>query len=166
MTRGPLAELLERDHARLDALLTRADATPGAIDGAAFEAFRAGLLRHIAIEEKLLLPAARAARGGEPLDVAARLRADHALIAALLIPSPSAATIATLRRVLTEHNPLEEGEGGLYATCERLIGDRLDALLARIAAYPAVKVAPHLDEPRVHAHIERLVRARDDGAQG
>jgi hypothetical protein len=71
-----LRQVLERDHVRLDDLLTRADAAPPSIDREAYDAFRAGLLRHIAMEEKVLLPEARRLRGGEPLEVAKQLRAD------------------------------------------------------------------------------------------
>ena len=45
---GALARFLLDDHRRLEALLDRA-----ATDPAAYEAFREGLLRHIAMEEKV-----------------------------------------------------------------------------------------------------------------
>src|SRR5215471_7502084 len=73
MTRGPLYEFLQRDHARLDELLRRSDATP-AIDHSSYESFRGGLLRHIAMEEKVLLPEARRIRGGEPLALTKEVR--------------------------------------------------------------------------------------------
>jgi hypothetical protein len=55
---GPLFCFLANDHERLDGLLRRAMAA-GAIDRAAYAEFRAGLLRHISLEEKILLPAAQ-----------------------------------------------------------------------------------------------------------
>jgi 23S rRNA pseudouridine1911/1915/1917 synthase len=155
-----LQQFLERDHARLDALLRRADADPGKIDVEAYEAFRAGLLRHIAMEEKVLLPEARRLRGGEPLAVAKRLRADHAALASLLVPTPTHEIVATIRRVLTEHNPLEEGPGGAYDACQRLAGAELEALTARLRAVPEVALAPHVDDPQVREHIDRLLLAR------
>jgi hypothetical protein len=42
------------------------------------------------MEEKVLLPAAQKARGGEPLQIAAKLRLDHGALAALLVPTPTA----------------------------------------------------------------------------
>ena len=51
---GPIAGYLADDHARLDALLTR-----GTTDPAAYADFRRGLLRHIGMEEKILLPVAQ-----------------------------------------------------------------------------------------------------------
>jgi hypothetical protein len=146
---GPLYRFLADDHVRLDRLLRRAVADPKEIDHAAYAEFRAGLLKHIAMEEKILLPAAQAARGGEPLPIAAKLRLDHGAIAALLVPSPTPTIVAALRAILTAHNKIEEGPGGLYDVCERLAGDQVDALLARLRAAPEVPVAPYNDGSRV-----------------
>jgi len=159
MTRGRLGELLQADHARLEELLRRSDAAP-VIDGESYRVFRGGLLRHIAMEEKVLLPEARRRRGGEPLNVAKQLRADHAALAALLVPTPTPEIIATIRRVLVEHNPLEEGPGGVYDVCERLAGAELDALVVRVERTPEVPLAPHFDGPRAHASIQSLLKAR------
>ncbi len=150
---------LTEDHARLDALLGRADADPNAIDAAAFDAFRRGLLRHIAMEEKVLLPLARAAQGDQPLAIAKRLREDHGKIAKLLVPSPTHAGCAALRAVLAAHNALEEGAGALYATCDALAAGDVDTWLARLSAQPAVPPAPHYDGP---AHT---VRRRTAGGE-
>ena len=43
---------LADDHTRLGALLEKAWAKPGLIDREAYAEFRAGLLRHIGLEEK------------------------------------------------------------------------------------------------------------------
>lgn len=165
MTFGPLHTFLQRDHARLDELLRRSDAT-AAVDPQAFEMFRGGLLRHIAIEEKVLFPEARRLRGGEPLAIARELRADHAALAALMVPTPTHETIAQVRAVLAEHNPLEEEPGGLYEVCERLAGAELDQLLARAQAVPEVPLARHFDGPRAFELIARSLQARrrDRGA--
>jgi hemerythrin-like domain-containing protein len=155
---GPIAKLLEADHERLDALLARS--TAGAIDIAAYEQFRAGLLRHIAIEEKVLFRDLRA-RGGE--DVQRRLdqlHADHGALAALMVPTPTHELIETIRAVLVEHNPLEEGPDGLYAICDRDAGEDSDQVIARMHAIPAVRVSQHVDDERVHASIARLLDAR------
>ena len=64
---GKIHRFLADDHARLDRLLERAAANPKTVDPAAYAEFRAGLLRHIAMEEKILLPAAQRLRGGAPL---------------------------------------------------------------------------------------------------
>jgi hypothetical protein len=166
MMRGPLYQFLQQDHSRLDDLLRRADAVSNSIDLDAFALFRGGLLRHIAMEEKVLLPEARRIRNGEPLPLAKQLRADHAALAGLLVPTPTHEIIATIRKVLSEHNPLEEEPGGLYETCEGLAGAEADSLVARIRAMPAVALARHFDSPRTLAAIDKLLRARGSVGSG
>ncbi|BDG01243.1 hemerythrin domain-containing protein [Anaeromyxobacter oryzae] len=146
--RGPIAAYLAEDHARLEALLAAAAAPAGAVDRGSFDAFRAGLLRHIALEEKILLPAARAARGGEPLPDARRLRVEHGAIASLLVPSPTHELIRELLTILTPHDRLEEDPGGVYAQCEAALAGREDDVLLRLRAYPPVRVAAYYDGPR------------------
>lgn len=157
---GAIHTFLADDHARLDALLRRAVSDPGVIDRDAYEQFRAGLLRHIAMEEKVLLPEARRRRHGEALPIAKQLRADHAAFAALLVPTPTRAILTAIRELLDGHNPLEEGPAGVYETCDELAGAEADALLGRLRAVPEVPVAPHFDGPRVHEHIASLLKAR------
>lgn len=157
---GPVHDFLSQDHLRLDALLRRAIADPGIVDREPYEEFRAGLLRHIAMEEKVLFPAARRSQNDSALAVATQLRADHAALASLLVPTPTHEIIETIRSILDQHNPLEEDPGGLYEICEQLSGSDADGLLARLRAVAAVRVAAHVDGPRVHEHIARLLRAR------
>ncbi len=159
MPPGPLYEYLAQDHARLHALL-RASVTPaGAIDPAPYAGFRAGLVRHISIEERMLLPTARQLRGGEPLPIAEQLKRDHAALAALLVPPPTPQLVATIDALLARHNELEEGPGGVYEVCERLARDELEALTERLRAAPDVPLAPHVDSPLVRAHIAQLLEA-------
>lgn len=155
---GPLTAWFAADHARLDGFLRRSVADPRAFDRDAFETFRSGLLRHIALEEKFLLPRARKARGGEPLPVARRLRVDHGAIASLLVPTPDAQIVAELRSILEPHNAVEEGPGGLYETCDHLLAPEVDDVLERIRAYPDVKAAPHNDGPGTYRTAEEARR--------
>jgi len=160
MTSGPVHRFLAEDHVRLEALLLRSIAAAAAIDIDAYSEFRAGLLRHIAMEEKVLVPALRDPGGGEAPAFLARLRDDHAAIAALLVPPPSPAIVAALRDILAGHNPIEEGPGGLYDLSDQRAGAGAADLVDRLRDVPAVRVAAYRDEPRVHQHIERLLRER------
>jgi hypothetical protein len=146
------------DHRRLHALLERA-----AFDPQAYAEFRAGLLRHIGIEEKILVPAAREARGGEPLPAAAQLRLDHGALAALLVPSPTPAILHAIETILGAHNALEEAPDGVYATCERLAGTESDALLARLRGAPTPPLAANVDSALVRrASRQAVARAGYD----
>lgn len=150
---NPLSRFFADDHRRLETLLDRATAGSGPIDPALFEEFRAGLLRHIGMEEKVLLPAAQRSRGGTPLPVARQLRLDHGAIAALLVPTPTPAGVGRLRAILAVHDALEEGPDGPYETCDRLLAGESAALIEQLRAFPAVRTAPHNDGPLVERHI-------------
>ena len=153
----PVTDFLMEDHRRLEQLLQSAAAHADQVDPEAYSQFRAGLLRHIGMEEKILMPAAQRLRGGEPLLIASRLRLDHGALATLLIPTPTAAVIATIRGILEEHNILEEGPGGLYEICDRLAGSEAAQLLAKLQAAPEVTVLPHSDTPTVMNTIQRAL---------
>jgi hypothetical protein len=145
---GPIEQFMVADHAALDRLLANSERGDGSVDESTYTRFREGLLRHIAMEEKVLLPFARLRRGDAPLPVAAQLRRDHGEIAKLLVRSPSAGLLASLREILGRHNPLEEGSGGLYAACDALTsGDDTRLLLDRLLAQPSVPLAPYYDGP-------------------
>ncbi|HEY7322058.1 MAG TPA: hemerythrin domain-containing protein [Candidatus Binatia bacterium] len=154
---------LADDHKRLDDLLDRATADPENIDTAAYEQFRAGLLKHIGMEEKVLLPAARKRRGGEPLPVAAKLRLDHGALTALVVPPPTAKVVAAIQTILKLHNPLEEDPGGMYDQCEELLAAEADQILGQLQNFHEVKVLPHVNSPFVVEAARRaLVRAGYD----
>jgi hypothetical protein len=156
---GPIRRFLAHDHDRLDTLLRSAVRPSGEIDLASYEEFRAGLLRHIGIEEKILFPASRRARGGSPHPTVARLHRDHGALALLLVPTPTADIVGEIRSILERHNEIEEGPGGVYDDCDRLLGDELDAVLERLKRYPPVKLAPHFDGPEVPRRAEDALRA-------
>jgi hypothetical protein len=148
---------LEDDHRRLDELLAAAVAGDR-IEVAPYEELRAGLLRHIGMEERILLPAAKRLRGGDPLPEARLLRADHGALVAMLVPTPTPAIVERIGAVLALHNPIEEGTDGIYAACERLAAGEADALLAQLERAPPVPLAPHFDGPRAFEAIDRLLR--------
>jgi len=157
LSRGPLFRFLAKDHIRLAGLLQRAQAGPETIDYAPYGEFRAGLLKHVAIEEKILLPAARRLRDGQPLPVADKLRRDHGALAALLVPTPTAAILAKIHAILNDHNGVEEGPDGVYEVCERLLADEAESLVSEMRNLPDVKLAPHVDGPQVWESTRRAL---------
>jgi hypothetical protein len=145
-----VSEYLIADHMRLHELLERACSAP-VLERSAFDAFRAGLLRHIGIEEKLLFPAVRSALGGVPLASALELRVDHAAIASLLVPTPDLALARELAGLLARHDDVEECPEGVYEQCENILGEARSRALAREAHDTApVPVAVYHDGPNVH----------------
>jgi hypothetical protein len=151
-----ITDVLIADHQRLGTLLSRA------YDGdrVSYDEFRGGLLRHIGIEEKILLPALRAT-GYQP-PIAAQLHLDHSALVAMLVPTPSTVLLARIRTLLAEHDPLEEAAGGLYPLADELIGD-VDAVLVRIMQAPVPPMARHFDGTRAFEAIELLTTRAAEG---
>lgn len=156
---GPIRRYLAADHERLDALLEACVAPDGTVDEGPYEEFRAGLLRHIGVEEKILFPAARRASGGAPLAVLERLHRDHGALALLLVPTPTADLVAEIRSILEGHNAVEEGGGGVYERCDELPEAEVRSIVAQVTAYPPVKLAPHFDGPGAIRRAADALRA-------
>ena len=154
---GVLYQYLSGDHDRLDALLESAVARPGVIDMEPYSEFRKGLLRHISMEEKIVLPAIAKWQGGKKAAIAERLRLDHGAIVSLLVPPPSPSIILTLRSIFAVHNPIEEQEGGLYQLFETLAASDAARMLAELKAAPAVLVLPHNEQPDILEVTKRSV---------
>ena len=160
---GPIRHFLAADHERLDALLSSAVKPSGNVDLATYAEFRAGLLRHIGIEEKILFPASQRVNGGTPLPMVARLHLEHGALALLLVPTPTAGIVAEIRSILDGHNEREEGPGGVYDFCDRLLGTEMAAVLEELRTYPPVKLAPHFDGPGISRRAEDALRAVSQG---
>jgi hypothetical protein len=138
-----ITDYLVADHGRLHILLGLACAGE-TVDAAAFAAFRAGLLRHIAIEEKILFPAVQAAHGNEPLPRFRALHEAHSAIARLLVVRPDLDLCSELAYVLGRHDAQEEGRDGVYAECEHVLGPSASQDAARRArAYGEIRVAAY-----------------------
>jgi hypothetical protein len=75
------------------------------------------------------------------------------------MPTPTAAIIATMRGILADHNVLEEGPAGLYATCDEPARSEAEGLLASLRAAPEVKVMPHSDGPPVMNAVRRALES-------
>jgi hypothetical protein len=154
---GPLYQFFAEDHRRLERLLDEAVRSAPVYHMPSYGEFRAGLLKHVKMEENVLIPAAQKAAGGTPLAIASRLRLDHGALVALLVPPPSAIIVRALRAILEGHNRLEEDAGGLYDLCERLTGHQLDELMASLRRIPDVPVLPHKSEPFILEATKRAL---------
>lgn len=150
MSERTIIDYLVADHARLHGLLDRAMTLPH-LELEAYATFRCGLLRHIKIEEKVLFPAVREARGGRALDRAHELRIDHAALTSLLVSTPDLALCREILSLLSAHDAKEEGAGGIYEECKRWLNDdELVLLTQHAASLPEVRVARHFDGPNAY----------------
>jgi hypothetical protein len=160
---GPVYEYLAGDHDRLGVLLERALDRPERIDSADYTSFRAGLLRHIGLEERLLFPPARQIGDAETRATIRRLHQDHALFAAMLVPTPTVELLVQLRDRLAEHNVREERSGGIYEVAESIAGPSVEELASALRAGPEARVAPHYDTELARENIQVLLRALEMG---
>ncbi|MEB2310572.1 MAG: hemerythrin domain-containing protein [Sorangiineae bacterium] len=159
-----ITEYLYDEHQRLHALLEAADTEPVDLD--AYASFRAILLRHIGIEEKILFPAVKRALG-RPLEAAPILRIEHAALTSLMVSTPDRALIAEVRGLLHRHDEREEREGGIYAECDVVLGDESFALHEGARTQREVPVSKYYDGPEAYrtaaaalAAAERIAAAR------
>jgi hypothetical protein len=154
---GLLFRYLAEDHERLDSLLQKATAKPDVIDMESYAVFRKGLLRHIAMEEKIVLPVIAHLQGSKQATLSARLRLDHGALVALLVPPPDTSIVLTIHTILQRHNALEEQEGGLYQLFEQLAGPDTERLLEQLRTAPDVRVLPHNERPGILEATRRAV---------
>jgi len=128
--------VLHEGRLRPEALLGRTFRARGEIDPQAYAEFRVALLRRLAIEEQVLIPAATRLQGGRELPTRARLRLDHVALTALLVPPPSLIIMTAIRAILAAHDAREVGPGGLYDICAGLADADADSLLTTLRAMP------------------------------
>ncbi len=156
---GPIHQFLAADHSRLNDLLDRATRDSDNPGNDLYKTFRSGLLRHIGMEEHILMPELRKARSGASIPTVDKLRLDHSALAAVLVPPPSKGILAAIQAILSQHNPSEENPGGLYEACDQFLANNIDAVLERLrsAAYPRLR--PNSADPRAFK-AARLLLAR------
>ena len=138
-----LYHFFTEDHRRIEKLLDLATKNPDEIQMEYYQGFRAGLLTHIKMEEKILFPAAQKANGGVPLPIAAKLRLEHGALTALMVPPPTPSLIKVLRHVLDKHDIAEEEPGGMYDVCSALTQNQTTELIEQLAHISEVPVHPH-----------------------
>lgn len=152
---------LRDDHLRLDRYLRQACIEGPAVDHDTYAHVRRGLLRHIAMEEKVLFPFLKARFGDRIASQLERLRLEHSAIAGLLVPTPSPTLLDVLHELLRAHNAIEEGADGVYALTAQLSTAEVADLLARLEQVPDVRVQPYADKPPVFQRIRQALLRMD-----
>ncbi len=153
---GPISKFLMADHVRLGDLLRRSSKGPG-VDLEPFGKFREGLLRHIGMEEKILIPALLR-RPGAPVKLTGKLRADHGALANLFMPEPTLEILAAIRAILEPHNVLEEDPDGFYEACDSLLAGEADALIRKMRSEPEPPLKPYSKRPEALEAAKRAMK--------
>lgn len=154
---GELYNYFFGDHRELEVALEQAVASE-VIDMASYAKFRNGLLRHIALEEKVLLPALERVTKDRMKPVLDQIHADHGAIAALLVPPPTHGIVRAIKHILELHNVLEESPEGLYDVCEHLPEETVAEIVTKARSAPPVKVQPHNAGPGVIDATKRALQ--------
>lgn len=144
-----ISAFLASDHDRLDALLK---------GEGGYEEFRRGLLKHVGMEEMILLPAVKRLTGA-PAALASKIRLDHGALTALLVPTPTPQILRAIEAILVPHNELEERDGGLYAACQDSLGAEAATVLEALKRARDIPPAAHADGPHVQGVIRRALDA-------
>lgn len=128
--------VLNEGRLRPEALLGRTFRARGEIDAEVYAEFRVALLRRLAVEEDVLIPAATRLQGGKALPTRAQLQLDHVALTALLVAPPTLIIMTAIRAILAAHDAREAGPGGLYDICAQLADEDADSLLTTLRAMP------------------------------
>ncbi len=156
-----LTAVLAREHEELLKLLDRCLTADGGVDARLYDEFRTRQLKHLAIEEQVLVRLLRE-RGGLPSEFQNGIRRDHEAVAVFCVTAPEPDFVHDLRDLLAWHHRVEEGPAGLYPLFDGLDVD--DAVLERaLAAVTPVPLPPLGRGPAV-ARLLRQVR-RDVGLE-
>jgi len=154
MARG-VTWFVRQDHRAISAALERSRSPGGTVDLPAFDEFRRRLLRHIAIEERVLMPALVACLAQPPL-FRNGLRKDHAGLAALCVPTPCLEWVQDLGELLAYHHQVEEGAGGFYELLDAHLTD-LAAIQAAVARLPVLRLPPFESGRRVRQLLRQVL---------
>ncbi|MFZ1978391.1 MAG: hypothetical protein WAV76_10600 [Bacteroidota bacterium] len=115
------------------------------------------MLKHIGLEEKILIPALHNSQESIAYPLAAPLRLEHGAIASLLVLPPSAIVKNVLLGILQHHNKREETEKGLYTDCDCLLPDAVETMMEKVYHYPDVPVMPYNDSQHALDAARRAV---------
>ena len=148
-----------RQHAEALALFATATRGGRVVDRQSYDLFRGALLQHIAIEERVLMPALSARLGAAFEPTRRKLQQDHEGILALLVPTPNEIWLEDLHEILLHHFAVEESPGHLHALCALHLAE--DDRLLRLAAarLPPIPLEPFEDGARVSQVLARMKAA-------
>ncbi len=137
-----LSSPFREEHLALAAQLRAATGAGGEVDLEAWTSFRKALVRHLAIEERIIVPMLEARRAPELLATRSELAHDHAALMTLLVPAPNPIWLTDLAERLAHHVAAEEGPGGLYELLDRHLASSARELLEAARSLRTIELGP------------------------
>jgi len=151
-----LTDVLQHEHGELLAQLDRCLSPTGELNLRAYEEFRRRQLRHVAIEEKVLLPAlARRKKLSAAFQNA--LHKDHEAIVVLCVTAPNPDFVRDLKELIAWHQKVEEEPNGFYDLFDRHVGDDPQVSEA-LAHLPPISPPPFASGEEVAQVLRQVLR--------
>lgn len=138
------SEFLTQTHEELRDLLDKSLSVEG-VQLEPYEAFRTELLKHIGVEEHIVLPLVEE-RSPQRFFALKQIRLEHRAIGMLLALQPSGEIITVIRNLLKKHDFLEETPDTLYDILDDCCADDQPELLKRIREYPGLPLSDVVEE--------------------
>jgi hypothetical protein len=150
------SNILAAQHRRIEQLFLTATADPGSVDASMYDEFRSILLRHIAIEENIVLPLLRKhLRGGFPMEL--QLRIEHDALAALCVLSPGPEVLYSMHALLIRHDRLEEAHGTLYDLFDDCARREPESIVEQIATFRYSATPRYINNPLTLEYARRAI---------
>ncbi|MCZ7557363.1 MAG: hemerythrin domain-containing protein [Bacteroidia bacterium] len=150
------SNILAAQHRRIEQLFLDASADPGSVNVPIYDEFRKTLLRHIAIEENIVLPLLRKhLRGGFPMEL--QLRMEHDALAALCVLPPTIEVLFSLHALLIRHDRLEEAHGTLYDLFDDCVRRETDNIPEQIATFRETATPRYINNPLAIEYARRAI---------
>jgi len=133
------SEFLTQTHEQLRDLLSKSLSIQG-VQIEHYETFRTELLKHIGVEEHIVLPLVEE-RSPQRFFALRQIRLEHKAIGVLLALPPTGEIITVLRNLLKKHDFLEETPDTLYDILDECCVADQPELLERIKDYPGLPLS-------------------------
>jgi hypothetical protein len=150
------SNILASQHRSIEHLFLSSTTDPEAVDASMYDEFRSKLLRHIAIEENIVLPLLRKhLRGGFPMEL--QLRMEHDALAALCVLPPSPEVLYSMHSLLIRHDRLEEAHGTLYDLFDDCVRREPENIAEHIATFRQSATPRYINNPLALEYARRAI---------
>jgi hypothetical protein len=152
-----LTQLLTTEHEELLGMLDACVTRRSGVDRARFDAFRRRALRHIAVEQRVLLPAlGRMHKLTDAMRNA--MSRDHRALVMLCVPEPNIGFVRDLQELLAWQVSVQESAGGVFKVYDAFVRDE-HALDKALAGVPAVEPPAFAAGADVAVAVQRVLKS-------